>query len=525
MTLALGLSPTLGVRSQLQRAISLLRRLGSNAHVYLPGIGSLNGLQVGNYLDSAGTTLATVDNPVGLVLDGMGSLGVDLCTATTIATSQTIVIDPTSLPGYHFLVLNAPAGLSWHDGTGVYTLGGLASQYIAIKPGGSGLNIYQATGSPIDITNVEIRKVTGIHATQATTGSKPRLERGLRNLLTYSGDFSNAAWNAATYGCSATSNRITPLATAGIHRVLHAFPAGLANGSVYTGSVKLKADGIRYVYINMQAVSNTQIAVDLQLGVSTSGTCELQPDGHYMVTWTGSVVNSAGAGTWLQANNSYVAGDVSWTPNGTDSFYAKEAAIFAGTYTAAQIQALGGIPLTTSAAASNPTAGPYSWYFDGGDSLALGSVPFQMSDDHAVIVGASAAATGYRAIVDVAGGGGHAGAIWFTNTNIPYASWRNDAAVEQAVMGSTVSLGSTFIASCKSVSGVGYFRQNGVLKGSASLPTGAATISAGRLGAQANGVTFFTGNIGPIIAIKGTLTDAELLLLEKLVANLSGIQL
>jgi len=71
----------LGKKSLAGAVIAILRKYGTDAHLYLPGIGVINGFTAGNYLDSAGTTLATVDNPVGLVLDGNGTI--DALQATT----------------------------------------------------------------------------------------------------------------------------------------------------------------------------------------------------------------------------------------------------------------------------------------------------------------------------------------------------------------------------------------------------------------------------------------------------------
>ena len=55
-------------------AVAILASYGTDAHIYLPGIGTLNGYTLGNYLDSGGVTPATVDNPVGLVQDAIGSI-------------------------------------------------------------------------------------------------------------------------------------------------------------------------------------------------------------------------------------------------------------------------------------------------------------------------------------------------------------------------------------------------------------------------------------------------------------------
>jgi len=65
------------------KAIGILRKYGTNAHVYLPGVGTISGITAGNYLDSAGTTTASVDNPVGLSLDALQAmtLGAELAPA------------------------------------------------------------------------------------------------------------------------------------------------------------------------------------------------------------------------------------------------------------------------------------------------------------------------------------------------------------------------------------------------------------------------------------------------------------
>jgi len=85
----LGKLGKVGAKTAIQRAIAVLRKFGTDAHVYLPGIGMLNGLQASNYLDSAGTTLAAVDGPVGRVNDAAGVLGVELVTNGTNLVNTT----------------------------------------------------------------------------------------------------------------------------------------------------------------------------------------------------------------------------------------------------------------------------------------------------------------------------------------------------------------------------------------------------------------------------------------------------
>ena len=70
-----------GLRTLTQQALAILAKYGAAANLYLPGVGAINGITAGNWLDSVGTTAATVDNPVGLVVNARG--GPNLVQATT----------------------------------------------------------------------------------------------------------------------------------------------------------------------------------------------------------------------------------------------------------------------------------------------------------------------------------------------------------------------------------------------------------------------------------------------------------
>lgn len=54
------------------QALAILAKYGAAANLYLPGVGAISGITAGNWLDSAGTTAATVDNPVGTVVNACG---------------------------------------------------------------------------------------------------------------------------------------------------------------------------------------------------------------------------------------------------------------------------------------------------------------------------------------------------------------------------------------------------------------------------------------------------------------------
>lgn len=56
------------VASVIAQALAVLRTFGTDAHMYLPGLGWVNGADAGNWLDTAFAATA-VDSPVGLVMD------------------------------------------------------------------------------------------------------------------------------------------------------------------------------------------------------------------------------------------------------------------------------------------------------------------------------------------------------------------------------------------------------------------------------------------------------------------------
>lgn len=67
-------------------AIALLRKF--NASVWLFGSGNVGGLQAGNYLDSTLGTPASIDGPIGGMLDAMGVVGPELVVVPNAGTAS-----------------------------------------------------------------------------------------------------------------------------------------------------------------------------------------------------------------------------------------------------------------------------------------------------------------------------------------------------------------------------------------------------------------------------------------------------
>lgn len=545
-----------GTSTPIQRAIALLRRFGSDAHLWLPGIGSVNGLTAGNYLLSdASTGLAPVDQVVGRVNDALGGLGEELLTGVWAANpgkstitniggvlsvtntggdayasayqSFTTVVGATYKLGVTQLSGNAITRIgvgigSPSIGATLTTLSSVTTTFVAtgtttyISPTVNSVTVGATATFYID--NISVREVTGIHATQATTANKPIERRGLVNLLTYSGDFTNGAWSKANV--TPTAGFTDPDGGLGATRAV-----GLYGGAMYE-SVAVSPN-TTYTFIfkaKNNGGGNASYAVYNNTGNSfiLSATSYLAA----ISSWSDVVVQFT-----TPAGCSNIRVYPVSSASATDVLLYKTA-LFQGTYTAAEIQAQGGIPITTSAAASS-SVGKYNWSFDGSnDSLALGSVPFQMSDDFAVITavkrtGSTATWTTHFSISDATA------SKWifnmtFDNTGSPYISAMNDAESQSLAQGGSNMNGIAFVHSGVKTGGGSPIlknRVNGVQLSSNAAP-GSYALGATRADIGCCGVSSFSnGNIGPVIAIKGTVTDSELLLLEKFVGALSGVSI
>jgi len=395
------------------KAISLLRKYGTNAHVYLPGAGVLNGLQAANFLDSALTTPGTLDNPVGGVVDGFGA----------------------------------------------------------------------------------------INATQSTTPAKPMLRRGAVCLNQYSKDRTNGAWGGSGFTAN-SATRVT-------------LPSG-----AYQAASGVSVPGATYtVAAILSGVPGTTVSLYAQDGggaFGSSGTSISLTATPTLYVFTRVAVEVV------------MLGGLRWDSGATVVVDVAAQALFQGTLTAAQIQALGGIPLTTPAPAST-ALGPYYWQFDGvDDSLALSGPLFQVADDQCVVAAVKYGSSGSGCVVAPSSNT----ATYAKQSALGQAAgscfvrWSSDTTDYTTVPAYPYTTGQSYVVSGRKVGTGGIHRVNGVQAGSVSLAAMVtSTVNAGYIGLEGNGAGNFTGSIYPVIAIKGTVTDADLLTLERLVASMSGVTL
>ncbi len=573
-------------------AIGILRSYGADAHIYLPGVGTVNGITAGNYLDSAGTTAASVDNPVGLSLDalqamtlgservtngdfaagttGFASAGIAASTMSVVAGEAQLI--PTVGYGRQIQAITCISGQTYRIGCNARVISGGCRAFLGITTSSagasattigntlsstqvplSGLFVASATtmylvfgddlnvaGGTLGFDDISIKQVPGIHATQATTANKPMLRRGLLNQLLYSQDLSNAVWSKQRVGF--TTGQIGPdgstTATLIYPNLSGSFPGVYQNttrasSGVDSTTFRLKAAGFSWVVI-ISASGNASFAAWFNLTTGVKGSVaggiasSIVPvsNGFYDCTITSP------ASTNPLAQFAVVDGDGSTTgtASGTNGVIVSIAGLFQGTYTAQQILDAGGIPLTTTAAASS-TTGKYSWQFDGSnDSLSLSAPLFQMSDDHAVIVGANCASvTGLTQVIVTpayANASDYVAVIGSDTTGKPFVEWNAATGGIQRITGPSVIVGSAFVASAIKVTNAKRLRINGAnISTNSTAMVASTTATLGFIGSYAYGALYFQGSIYPVIAIKGTVSESDVVVLEDFIGLLSGVSL
>lgn len=251
------------------------------------------------------------------------------------------------------------------------------------RPNNVGIRAISTDGLSMSATidNISVREVSGIHLQQGTTANKPIVQRGLWNLLTYSSDFSNAAWSAANATLSGT--RITRNSTGSSESLTYrnsATAPAVIVGNQYTFAAVAKAGtaGTKLYLRDLrcesigQTIDTVVTTFNLSTGDVASGSLHVGKcssvsigDGRYLC-----VINGTASAT-LPANRIDVGVTSSDVVGGTAGDYIDvySVAVFNGTLTAQQIIDAGGIPVTTTAAGSNPDSGKYALRFDSTDNL------------------------------------------------------------------------------------------------------------------------------------------------------------
>lgn len=290
--LSIGINKSISATDEV-RALDAIRRNGGT--VLRSGL-------IRNYFDSAGTTAATVDNPVGLVQDSVGSNN---------ATQATVGSKPTLRLGLVNQLLNNQWGGGGTAPTGWNAVGAGGAEGVLLPSG-----MRQRVFSPVATRDYIWSSFTVL---------------------------ANTTYTVVVYVDANPSN----LAATEL-----IYAAGIPAGATLT---------------MLDATAPTGSFVRMQIAVAATG---------------GSVFIRFGAGA-----NSAVTGTVTLSAP----------AIFTGTVTAQQIQAAGGIPLTTTAPASS-ALGSYWWQFDPAAPGDFFSTGITTGNEGWVCAGFRPAATGSQAM-------------------------------------------------------------------------------------------------------------------------------
>lgn len=535
-----------GSMSQIQRAINLLRSKGADAHLW--DFSTLTGL----YQDSAGTTPVTApDQPIGLVLDSMGVLGSELVTnggfdtdtawtkgtgvtigsgALVFATSsiqsatQDISISSGKTYKITFTAVVSSGNMSMFLGGASVKANFITGSYSFYATAGSfntavSFDTLNACNATID--NISVREISGVHCSQATSVKKPTLRRGIVNRLTYSHDLSNAAWVKDANTTSVTGGEIVVNNT--VHSQRQTFT--VVAGNTYTLALEAKrgtmTDAKTSVY-NLTGAANIVAPSSFYSEINSV-------DYSYVVRTFTAPVGCTTIYAYALRDSGVIG-----------STFVRSLGLFQGTLTASEILAYGGIPLTTSAPASS-SQGHYWAEFDGvDDCMVAANMNLSGTDKITYLAGATkVGSTSWSTLLEHTGNSDlNAGAFSFlapggTSDSI-YVSARG--ATGNATKSTTgyappasVVLSNRADLSAATSIGANNFRVNGVTVASAgggAAPGGGNFANSSLFIGQRNAASFpFSGAVSSVSVISSLLTDAELLLIERLAANKAGISL
>lgn len=94
--------------SLIAQALAILAKYGSAANLYFPGVGSINGITAGNWLDTVGGTPATVDGAVGTVVNAQGGVNLTQSTAANRPVLRRGLVNQLTQSDFQNGVTDAP---------------------------------------------------------------------------------------------------------------------------------------------------------------------------------------------------------------------------------------------------------------------------------------------------------------------------------------------------------------------------------------------------------------------------------
>lgn len=337
---------------------------------------------------------------------------------------------------------------------------------------------------------------TSFYASQATAGYKPILRKGAKNLLTYSEDFSNAAWNKTGSATVTGTNQLNFPIQADYNGIFYNYTLASV-GVTYTASVVLSGSGTitlalregggAYSYLAIKDITLTSTPTRYSVSAAATYTSLRL----FIVRTTPTVFNDTA--TTVTANKAMI-----------------ETGSTASTYVA-----------TTTVPLSNGI-GPWWMDFDGVDDyLALNAVPFQMADNSLMMCTVSSltfpVTPAIRFMSLEGASSGHIGLM--LNTAGMGEIWRNDAGTNNIRLDNSTLNNKRVITAVKQSTTV--LRKNTVVKFSDANITGATTLTSAIIGGSVVYSVRLSGAIYSLIIgkLNTLISESELKILEKVYAK------
>lgn len=200
-------------------------------------------------------------------------------------------------------------------------------------------------------------------------------------------------------------------------------------------------------------------------------------------------------------------------------------------FTLTSIKSITGVHVSQASTPSKPilrlTGDIYSWQFDGTDSLVTSVPPFQVTDDHCIIVGASISTVTSSPGILVGGTNGvtRVAGLSVDGTGNIICHYANNVGTSFQTTIGTATANTPFIATIRKIGSSVDGRKNSGTFSTPITPTGSFSVTQMILGNSYGPHNPLSGHMYPAIIIKGTVSDADLSILEKFVGQLSGVSI
>ena len=488
--------------------IPLLRSLGSNAHVWLPGANgtTVASLPSNNYLLSDGSTgYSTVDGVDGLTLDGMGALGSEITGATSLtltgsittlaSTTSNLVVGATYLVTYTYNLTSGSIQYGGNMNVGAAQSGAVSGTYTAyLTAAGAGAGWLHSESGVGTISNLSVKQVTGIHLTQATTANKPLVRRGALNLQDWSENISGATgW--ASDGMQVGSTVTLPASSPTAFRALKA--GAVTPYTAYVASLYIPPAA--YWSDPSKRFKLTWFGLDVARTDFTPATVNGGAGGWLTLVCPADVI---GAATTLDFRLENLTAS---TITCSQPFKVQiEAGITAGDYTP-----------TTSTAASNPSAGKYWWSFDGSnDSLLSGNLGITSACTIVIAGRVNSLVPDYQTLLEE----NTNGVTIYTNSAGDFKLGKTGVGliIEKTAV---IVAGVPFVLTCRLSGGTAVLRKNGVQVATSATAITFSAITGARIGDSFTPGYPLGGALGWVVALPVALSDADCLTVERLVSS------